>query len=156
MNKPPREPIKLFAEPLRPGERGLLARALDKAGIAVGDVEAPGTRFWRFEMPEGTPVGYGGLEVHNKEALLRAVLTLPPAQGRGIGRAIAAALETEAFVAGCRHLWVAPGTSAPFFEPLGYRPGDASKLPDAVRERLASPPARQDGSGVALLVKALR
>ena len=147
-------PVKLFHKPLPPGERGLLSRALAKAEIAVEDVEAPGSLFWRFEMPEGIPVGYGGLEVHDKEALVCAVLTLPPARGRGIGRAMLAALETEAFIAGCRRVWGASGASAAFFSRLGYEPADASVAPEAIRKALM--PASPNGGSAAALAKTLR
>ena len=147
--------IKLFSKPLPPGERGLLSRALAKAEIAVEDVEAPGTLFWRFEMPEGIPVGYGGLEVHDKEALVCAVLTLPPARGRGVGRAILAALETEAFIAGCRRVWGAPGAATVFFSRLGYEPADASVAPGAIRKALM-PVSPGGGGSAAALAKMLR
>lgn len=147
--------LKLFPKPLPPGERGLLSRALAKAEIPVADVEAPGALFWRFEMPEGIPVGYGGLEFHDKEALLRAVLTLPPARERGVGRGIAAALETEAFIAGCRRVWVAAGPAASFFARLGYRPADGSEAPDLIRRELTARAPARDGTAQPL-AKALR
>ena len=139
-------PLKLFPKPLPPGERGLLSRALGKAEIPIRDVEAPGTLFWRFEMPEGIPVGYGGLEVHEKQALLRAVLTLPPARRRGVGRGIVAALETEAFIAGCGRIWAAPGLADSFCERLGYRPADPSDAPDLIRNELRGTTAAVGGS----------
>lgn len=154
MRSDDRPVIKLFAKPLPPGERGLLSRALEKAGIPVEDAEAPGRLFWRFEMPEGIPVGYGGLEVHDKEALVRAVLTLPPAQGRGIGRAILAALETEAFIAGCGRVWAPPAAAQTFFAAAKYAPAEASAAPDPIRRALAS--SSPNGGSAAALAKALR
>lgn len=154
MSADERPALKLFSKPLPPGERGLLARALEKGEIAIDDVEAPGTLFWRFEMPEGIPVGYGGVEVHQKEALVRAVLTLPPARGRGVGAAILAALETEVFIAGCGRVWARPGSSAVFFASLGYAPADASDAPAAIRRALM--PSSPNGGSAAALAKRLR
>ena len=147
--------VKLFPKPLPPGERGLLSRAFAKGEIPVGDVEAPGSLFWRFEMPDGIPVGFGGIEVHAKEALIRGVLTLPPAQGRGIGRSMVAALETEAFVAGCGRIWVGPGVAPGFFARFGYAPAHASDAPEPIRAALGGGAAGVQG-GALPLVKALR
>jgi len=131
---PRTHPPKLIGHPLPFGERTALSRALAKAGLPVDDVEAPGRLFWRFETPDQVPVGYGGLEIHRKEALLRSILTLPPARKRGVGRAIVAALETEAFIAGCRSVWLITTSLRPFFEPLGYTPCERADVPKTIRE----------------------
>src|SRR6202045_1992714 len=97
---------KLIARPLRAGERGALAAALAKAKLPTADIEAPGRLFWRFETTDEVPVGFGGLEVHGDDALLRSLVTLPPVRGRGIGAAMVAALEFEARLHECRSLWL--------------------------------------------------
>jgi N-acetylglutamate synthase-like GNAT family acetyltransferase len=114
------KPIKLVAKPIPHGERGVLARTLAKARLPVDDVDEPGRLFWRFESSDQVPLGFGGLEIHGKDALLRSVLTLPPAQKRGVGRGIVAALETEALAAGCQRIWLLTMDAAPFFAQLGY------------------------------------
>jgi N-acetylglutamate synthase-like GNAT family acetyltransferase len=111
---------KLLAHPMPPGGRGALSRVLAKAGLAIDDLEDAGRLFWRFETKDQVPVGFGGLEVHGKEALLRSLVTLPPARRRGVGAAIVAALETEALIAGCRSLWVITTDAVAYFERLGY------------------------------------
>ncbi|HET9903710.1 MAG TPA: arsenic resistance N-acetyltransferase ArsN2 [Xanthobacteraceae bacterium] len=121
-----------MAHPLPAGARAALCRALEKAGLPIDDVEEPGRLFWRFETEEQVPVGYGGLEVHGKEALVRSVLTLPPARHRGIGAKIVAALETEAFIAGCRSVWAITASAGPFFERLGYAVCERSQVPEAI------------------------
>lgn len=131
---PRRRPPKLLGHPLHFGERGALSRALAKAGLPIDDLEAPGRLFWRFETTDQVPVGYGGLEIHEKEALMRSVLTLPPARNRGIGQGIVAALETEALIAGCGSVWLITTSMGGFFEPLGYAPCARADVPQIVRE----------------------
>lgn len=133
------------ALPLAVWEREGLAAALAKAGLPVDDVTAPGPLFWRFEHEDG-PVGFGGLEIHGDQALLRSVVTLPPVRNRGIGGAIVAALEIEARVRGCRTVWLLTDQAVDFFARLGYRKYERADAPDALRQtvqfaRLCSPAA---------------
>jgi len=124
---------KLMAHPLRDGERGALAAALARAKLPTADIETPGRLFWRFETDDEVPVGFGGLEVHGEDALLRSLLTLPPVRGRGIGSAMVAALEFEARLHGCANLWLITMDAADFFERLGYARCDRATVPPAIR-----------------------
>jgi N-acetylglutamate synthase-like GNAT family acetyltransferase len=125
---------KLIAHPLRPGERGALAAALTKAKLPTEDVEAPGRLFWRFETTDDVPVGFGGLEVHGEDALLRSLVTLPPVRNRGVGAAMVAALEFEARLHGCRSLWLITTVAADFFARLGYARCERAVVPPGIRE----------------------
>ena len=106
--------------------------ALARAKLPTADVEAPGRLFWRFETRDEVPVGFGGLEVHGDDALLRSLVTLPPVRGRGIGTAIVAALEFEARLHECRNLWLITNTAAEFYERLGYARCDRAVVPPAI------------------------
>ena len=122
----------LLAHPLAALERGGLAAALAKAGLPVEDLEEPGPIFWRFE-DEDVPVGFGGLEIHGDQALLRSLVSLPPVRHRGIGRAIVAMLEMEARVRHCRAVWLlAPAPE--FFLRLGYRQCERGEMPKSLQE----------------------
>ena len=125
-------PVKLIPHPLRAGERGALMAALARAKLPTADVEAPGRLFWRFETTDEVPVGFGGLEVHGDDALLRSLVTLPPVRGRGIGSAMVAALEFEARLHECRNLWLITNTAAEFYERLGYARCDRAVVPPAI------------------------
>lgn len=127
-------PVKLIAHPLRDGERGALAAALSKAKLPTADIEEPGRLFWRFETVDEIPVGFGGLEVHGEDALLRSLVTLPPVRGRGIGAAMVASLEFEARLHGCANLWLITIDAADFFERLGYARCERTVVPQAIRE----------------------
>jgi N-acetylglutamate synthase-like GNAT family acetyltransferase len=124
---------QLTAHPLRAGERAALKAALAKAKLPTEDIEASGRLFWRFESRDEVPVGFGGLEVHGEDALLRSLVSLPPVRGRGIGAAMVAALEFEARLHGCRSLWVITTTAADFFARLGYARCERAVVPPAIR-----------------------
>jgi N-acetylglutamate synthase-like GNAT family acetyltransferase len=127
-----RRPIPV-ALPLAVWEREGLAAALAKAGLPAEDVTTPAPLFWRFEHEDG-PVGFGGLEIHGDQALLRSVVTLPPVRNHGIGGAIVAALEMEARIRGCRDVWLLTDTAVDFFARLGYRKHERADVPEAMQE----------------------
>jgi amino-acid N-acetyltransferase len=129
----PAAPVKLLAEPLPHGERGVMAKALAKANLPAADVDAPGRLFWRFHALDQVPLGYGGLEIHRRDALLRSVLTLPPARRAGVGRAIVAALEVEAAALACQRIWLLTSDTAEFFARLGYAEAAREEVPEAIR-----------------------
>jgi N-acetylglutamate synthase-like GNAT family acetyltransferase len=124
---------RLTAWPLRAGERSVLAAALTKANLPVDDLEAPGHRFWRFETDEDIPVGFGGLEIHGEDALLRSVVILPPARERRNGTAVVGLLEAEAQLHGCRAIWLLTTSAAGFFQRLGYAQCDRAVVPATIR-----------------------
>jgi N-acetylglutamate synthase-like GNAT family acetyltransferase len=124
---------QLLARHLEVWERDGLKIALAKVGLPVDDLSEPGSLFWRFEQDD-IPVGFGGLECHGRDALLRALVTLPPLRRRGFGRAMVGVLEVEARIRGCRRIYLLiaePG----IFARLGYV---ACKREDAPAALVAS------------------
>src|SRR5882757_6235112 len=93
---------RLIRTPLAAWEREGIKAALIGAGLPAGDVDDPYVLTWRFETYEDVPVGFGGLEIHDDDALLRSVVTLPPLRQIGMGAAIVDALEAEARARRCR------------------------------------------------------
>jgi N-acetylglutamate synthase-like GNAT family acetyltransferase len=126
--------MKLTAHPLRTGERGALKAALSKAKLPTDDIEAPGRLFWRFETQDEMPVGFGGLEVHGEDGLMRSLVTLPPVRSRGVGTAMVTALEFEARLHGCRSLWLITTTAADFFARRGYARCERAVVSPGIRE----------------------
>jgi N-acetylglutamate synthase-like GNAT family acetyltransferase len=124
---------KLIAFPLAAWERDGLKASLRNAKLPTDDLDAEGPLFWRFETAEGTPVGFGGLEIHGPDALLRSVVTLPPQRGHGFGHAIVAALEAEAAMHGRRALYLLTTTEKDFFARLGYVSCARDRVPAAIR-----------------------
>jgi N-acetylglutamate synthase-like GNAT family acetyltransferase len=124
---------RLLATPLAAWERDGLKAALVKARLPADEIDDPRHLFWRFETYEDVPVGFGGLELHGSDALLRSVVTLPPLRQVGMGAAIVAALEDEARARRCRALYLLTTTEANFFARLGYTACARNDVPDAVR-----------------------
>jgi N-acetylglutamate synthase-like GNAT family acetyltransferase len=127
------QPRRLQATPLAPWERDGLKAALVGAGLPADDVGDPHLLFWRFESYEDVPVGFGGLELHGADVLLRSVVTLPPLRQVGMGAAIVAALEAEAHANNCRTVYLLTATEADFFTRLGYTRCARSDVPAAIR-----------------------
>src|SRR6266487_1547200 len=111
----------LLATPLAAWERDGLKAALVKAGLPADDVGDARLLFWRFETTD-IPVGFGGLEIHGSDALLRSLVTLPPLRQIGMGAAMVAVLETEARALKCRAIYLLTASDANFFGRLGYAP----------------------------------
>jgi amino-acid N-acetyltransferase len=124
---------QIVAFPLLTGERGGLAAALKRARLPLDDLDAPGRHFWRFTTPDDLPVGFGGLEIHGKDALLRSLIVLPPMRHRGYGKAAVAALEAEAAIAGCDNVWVLAQSAEEFFTERGYAPCERVHVPTSIR-----------------------
>jgi N-acetylglutamate synthase-like GNAT family acetyltransferase len=123
----------LLATPLAVWERDGLKAALTKTGLPVDDLDNPHSLFWRFETAADIPAGFGGLEIHAPDALLRSVVTLPQVRGLGIGRAIVSTLEVEARARKCSSVFILTTSQAEFFARLGYRTCARSDVPDPIR-----------------------
>jgi amino-acid N-acetyltransferase len=125
---------RLLAIPLATWERDGLKTALIKAGLPADDVEDAQPLFWRFESYQDIPVGFGGLEVHGSDALLRSVVTLPPVRQVGIGSTIVDMLEGEARARNCRAIYLLTTSQTNFFAGLGYAPCARDAVPNAVQQ----------------------
>lgn len=121
----------LMAAPLAPSDREGLAMALTGAGLPADDVREKGPLFWRFATPDGTPAGFGGLEIHGDLALLRSIVVLPVQRAHGFGDAIVAILENEARSHRCSAIWLLTTTGRRYFERFGYR--TAADVPAAIK-----------------------
>lgn len=135
----------LHAAPLARSERDGLAAALAGAGLPNDDVREAGPLFWRFATPDGTPAGFGGLEIHGDLALLRSVVVLPVVRSHGFGDAIIAILENEARAHHCTAIWLLTTSARRYFERFGY--SVETNVPAAIRGTrqfaLLCPPAAE-------------
>ncbi len=127
------EAPRLRAVPLAAWERDGLKAALLGAGLPAGDVDREDRLFWRFEQADDMPAGFGGLEIHGSDALLRSIVTLPPLRRRGIGAAIIALLEQEAALHGCRTVYLLTTAEAELFTKLDYAACARETAPAAIR-----------------------
>jgi N-acetylglutamate synthase-like GNAT family acetyltransferase len=124
---------RLLATPLAVWERDGLKAALIKAGLPAADVGDPQLLFWRFETYEDVPVGFGGLEIHGFDALLRSLVTLPPLRRVGMGAAMVGVLEVEARARNCRTIYLLTTSEADFFARRGYAACGRDEVPEAIR-----------------------
>jgi amino-acid N-acetyltransferase len=128
------QPRRLIHTPLAVWERDGLKAALVKAGLPADDLGDPYVLAWRFETVEDVPVGFGCLEIHGYDALLRSVVTLPPLRQVGMGAAIVGVLEGEAGARRCQAIYLLTTSQADFFTRLGYASCERDDVPAAVRE----------------------
>jgi N-acetylglutamate synthase-like GNAT family acetyltransferase len=124
---------RLQVTPLAAWERDGLKAALVKAGLPADDIGDPRLLFWRFETFEDVPVGFGGLEIHGADALLRSLVTLPPLRQVGMGAAMIDVLEVEARARSCRTIYLLTTSEADFFGRRGYAPCVRDQVPEAIR-----------------------
>lgn len=143
--------LRLQASPLAEWEREGLKAALLGAGLPASDVDDPRHLFWRFETFGDIPAGFGGLEIHGHDALLRSIVTLPQLRHLGMGSAIVAKLEMEARTHDCNTVYLLSATEEDFFASLGYAPCPQSEVPEAIRDSREF--AAAIGSNPSVLVK---
>ncbi len=125
--------LRLIATPLAAWERDGLKAALVNTGLPADDIGDPHILFWRFETYEDVPAGFGGLEIHGGDALMRSVVTLPPVRELGLGGAIVAKLEDEARAHDCRTVYLSTTAEENFFARLGYVRCEPADVPGAIR-----------------------
>src|SRR5260221_11709917 len=122
---------RLLATPLAAWERDGLKAALLKVRLPADDVGDARLLFWRFETVEDIPVGFGGLEIHGGDGLLRSLVTLPPLRQNRMGAAMGATLGTQgpARQFHAVYLLTAPGPKV--FRPRAHGPPPRPRAPDA-------------------------
>ena len=118
----------LRATSLDPANLGELRAALAGARLPVADLAERDRAFFRFDDDTGL-VGFGGLEGHEADRLLRSLLVIADRRGDGLGRAMLAALEASARGLGVARLHLLTNTAAPFFAANGYAAADRAIAP---------------------------
>lgn len=100
--------------------------ALTEAGLPTDDLTSEPFRY--FEWKE---VAFGGLG-EGADALIRSIVVLPHARGRGCGKVMAESLADAARAAGVERLWLLTTSAAPFFEDLGWRAAERANAPPVI------------------------
>jgi N-acetylglutamate synthase-like GNAT family acetyltransferase len=83
---------------------------------------------------EGRPVGCGGIEFYEGDAVIRSVVVDPAARGLGLGLDIARLLEEDALMSGARDIYLFTLHAWEFWKRLGYRDLPIDEWPANVRE----------------------
>lgn len=106
--------------------------SLQEAGLPTDDLNDPNRLFFRYTTLGGALVGFGGYELYGPDALLRSMVVLPEARGRGIGRNLSLLLMRRAFDKGALSAYVLTTTAAPFFESLGFKRISRNEAPSSI------------------------
>jgi N-acetylglutamate synthase-like GNAT family acetyltransferase len=123
--------IAVRAEPLRPEDLPRLTKLLDADGLPSGDLCEPGVRLFAFR-DGGAVVGFAGLEVYGRDALLRSVVVDPARRRAGLGRAIVGVTLAEAQKLGATRAFLLTTAAKAYFERLGFVSIDRASAPDAI------------------------
>lgn len=115
-----------------------LAKALQEASLPIDDLSQSAGTFFRFTDRKGEPAGFGGIELHGKNALLRSITVPQSIQKSGYGTAITRSLLRYAEMAGAESGYLLTMEAALFFNKLGFKTIAKS---DAPPEILATPQA---------------
>lgn len=118
---------------LRSGEEvDRLAALLRASDLPAEDLGDPRQRFFRRHDPDRRVVGYIGLELHGREALLRSLLVVEGARGHGHGSALVDYAARQAAAMGIEELYLLTTTAAGFFAARGFEPVERSAVPPAI------------------------
>jgi N-acetylglutamate synthase-like GNAT family acetyltransferase len=109
-----------------------MIEALVANGLHTEDLAGPGKHFFAFDDAEGMRVGFGGVEVHDGDGLLRSVVALQSMRGRGHGTEIVAWLAREAARREVRRLYLLTTDAAEFFERCGFARVERKVVPAAI------------------------
>ena len=109
-----------------------LAALLRANGLPTEDLGDPGRLFFRLQGADGAAVGYVGLELHGHNALLRSLVTMAAARGRGHGSALVEHAVREAVGLGVETLYLLTTTAADFFAAHGFERVERSAVPPAI------------------------
>jgi GNAT superfamily N-acetyltransferase len=123
-------------------DRELVRDFLRAADLTTAGLEGPWVRLWADRDAEGRVVGSTGFELSadGQHALIRSVAVAPTARSAGVGTRLATFALREAARAGAKRAWLFSRRSGPFWQRLGFLPGDrdalAAVLPTAEQVRL--------------------
>lgn len=118
--------------PLLLARRGQLQNALAEAGLPHADIMEEGRAFFAGEHG-GVTVGYIGLEVHGKDALLRSLVVVEAERDHGFGSALVRGAIAYARAHGVTHLWALTTTAVAFLQRLGFQLVERSAAPASIR-----------------------
>lgn len=106
---------------------------LEDNDLPSADVRAQSTRLYVGYAGE-EPVGVGGLETYDADALLRSVVVEREHRGSGLGTAICDRLEANAAATGVERMYLLTTTAADFFAGRGYARIERTDAPVTIRQ----------------------
>ena len=124
-------PTVLRPEALTPGDFIRLAERLEAERLPSGDLGEPDVRLFAFRDGDAA-IGFAGLEVHGKDALLRSVVVDPARRRAGLGRAIVEAALAEARRLGATRAFLLTTAAKAYFERRGFAAIDRKSAPETI------------------------
>lgn len=106
--------------------------ALADAGLPIDDLAESNRTFFAYHTLDGERVGYGGIELHGDDVLVRSIIVTPDARNAGLGTNIVPILLLRAFEAGARQAFLLTTSAAPFFAKLGFKEVDRANAPPTI------------------------
>lgn len=123
-------PAELTMHPID-GSDANLRQALIAADLPVDDIADHGRNFYRFGL-DGQTIGFGGYELYGEHALIRSIAVLPDYRGRGLGRLLTLALQSQLAGHGAKTAYLLTTSAAPFFQRLGFSTLDRVQAPATI------------------------
>ena len=107
--------------------------ALAAEGLPTSDLSAASMeRFWVAEDANGDVVGAVAVERYARVGLLRSLVVLPAARGRGLARRLLQHAESATREGGLEELWLLTIDADAYFETRGYAPRSRDAAPAAI------------------------
>jgi len=110
-----------------------LHKLLDSSGVVTADLATTKAWFFALRGRGGTPIAAYGLELGQRNGLLRSVAVDPDHRGRSLGTDMVHAAEHTASVKNIRTLWLLTETADRFFAKLNYEYRVRDDAPALVR-----------------------
>lgn len=111
---------------------GPFREALANAGLPVEDLDEPDRIFFDYRDLAGKLVGYGGFELYASDVLIRSVVVLDEARGKGIGRNLLLLLLHRAFDQGARQAYVLTTTAGDYLRNQHFEDLPRERAPNSI------------------------
>jgi amino-acid N-acetyltransferase len=118
--------------PMDPSDLPAVERLLEASGLPTVEVADWLERFIVADRA-GQVEGVAGLEVHDRDGVLRSVAVARPQRGSGLGGRLTSAVLDRARQAGLRRVYLLTETAAGYFPRHGFRPIARSAASAAVQ-----------------------
>ena len=119
---------------LEPRDVAILQTMLAAAELPPAALDHPGARYIKLCDPDGEPIGFAGLEVSGRDALLRSVVVQEEQRGRGIGGLVVRHALACAEGLYAESVYLLTMTATDFFARLGFRACSRDQVPAAIRQ----------------------
>ena len=111
-----------------------IIRLLEKADLPSADLTGDVLAYFIILKYKDELVGTIGLEVSEKDALLRSLVISEKHQGKGLGKVLVQRLEKNAIEYGVQSIYLLTTTAAQFFTNLNYKTIERTSAPNSIED----------------------